>query len=1193
MASIRQRLHWFVVVGCIAATIPATAGDLRAVFDQLAVVVTPAGQDIYKCTVSPRMDRFTPGADTDVCRSEGGTTEMRVNNGWLEARRVDDQTGPSLWRGRVSPIGAFGRASIPGSRLEWNAPPGEAIYGLGQRFNGLNQAGKFVEMWIRDEPGQGAEGKASYFCTPVLFSSAGYAVFAADNPEGEFSLNPLGEGLNRYLRGGQAWTFYVALGPTLRDLVQKRIGIQGPIRGVPDWAWGPWISRNSYEHQGEAEDAIRGMVDRDIPVAVIVQEAWKGSSHTGDFNNFSGDRWPDVSGFFALCGKHGIRNVLWQVPIIHPTSPDFSDAERQGFFVRKPDGSVSWRREWLEGFANLDFTRPEAVRWWQDQMRDEVRLGVRGFKNDDGEDIKPDDVFADGRRGWQMHNEFSVLYAKALFALFDQEKVDGMLWGRSASLGCEQTPALWAGDQYATWAQYRSLLPAGLSSGLSGAPFWGHDIGGYIDQPTPELYIRWLQFGAFSPMMQYHGVLKREPWEFGKEAERAYKLLAGIRMNLRPTLKALGRAAVRTGLPIMRPMAMEFPDDPRFRDEDSQYMLGSDLLVAPVLEEGATGRRIKFPAGRWQHLLLPVAYSGPSDVVVPLDLVSAPVFVREGSALMVELAEGKELGSWKDGVTERALLFDASRAVLSDVSFPLSGSTLTGRATITFRVNTNSVRELSVFAAPRGKPDRRSPLPLVIDGDKATVELNYKGTHEADFVITVQGGGSHLFAGTMRWQSPVTIDTEVAGSRFVSGGERKIRARLVNHSDDALKIDLSATASGDITIGDSTRAIEIQPRGDWSGEWSLDIGTADGISDAVVRLVARADDRILGEESVHFARPLRMAVAGPFPAREKEAFTAPFPPEWELSPDVRFSTAEGIVRWTTLPADHHDHHDGIDFEALWGQRDHAAGYSAAKIRSRTSRDAELRVGADDTLSVWLNGNLIFAKEVYRLAAWDQEVIPLKLPAGDSTLVFKVAQDRNPWRLLVHLTGPQGSALVGVSDIFDAAAYSSGRRDDGPVVESPRPIAWQLAGPFPLENRDDKASPGRLDALASAPKPWPADITWRSASEVSDYSGTFDLNAFYGNQLYVDAYAYAEWNVSKPTPIVLQCGSDDGLVIWLNGRRIHTANKWRGFKRAEETVKATLQPGRNVLFCRIRQGDGAWKFRIDAWDVSSKPYRPLQ
>lgn len=574
---------------------------LTSSFAGLDVSVTSVGKNIFRVDVAP---------------AESTNSAIQL-----------ERAGKVLWTGHVQALASYGQANVPGIEISWPAAD-EAIYGLGQRFNALNQAGKKCEMWIRDEPGQSG-GDASYFCTPVLFSTRGYAIFAADNPEGYFDFNSSGDGKNRYRRAGQTATIYVAFGRSLKELIAARARIQGPFGGIPDWAWGPWISRNSYENQDEAEAAIRGMIERRLPVAAIVQEAWKGTSETGDFNNFNTNKWPRLDEYFKLCADHDIKTILWQVPVIHPSSPEYAAAANAGYFVKAADGSVRLRKHWLEGFANVDFTNPKAVAWWKNLLRPTVRKGVSGFKVDDGEDIEPEDVFFDDRRGWQLHNEYSVLYARAIASLFKEENVRSVLWVRSASLDCERTPALWAGDQYAKWEQLRSLVPAGLSASISGAPFWGHDIGGYIGTPSPELYIRWTQFGTFCPLMQYHGQTAREPWNFGPDAEAAYKRLTNLRMKLKPTLIALGKEAARTGMPIMRPMILEFPDDPRFVNEDSQYMLGPDLLVAPILEEGVTKRIVKFPKGTWTQLLDQRDFVGPDDTEVEISLKSAPVFIRK------------------------------------------------------------------------------------------------------------------------------------------------------------------------------------------------------------------------------------------------------------------------------------------------------------------------------------------------------------------------------------------------------------------------------------------------------------------------------------------------------------------------------------------------------------------------------------
>lgn len=720
--------------------------SVRRTGDNLQVTVTE---------MAPNVFRFDIRAST-ATGFVFSTTSRRVR---LEkddaAIRVEAGKGRA-WRGKVLRLPEFGRARVPGLELSWLTWPDEAIYGLGERFGRLNQAGRVVEMWIADVPGQEGADAPSYYVAPVLYGTRGYVLFATDNPEGIFDLNSRGDGVNRYRRAGDRLTFYLAFGRSLKELVAKRASVQGPYATIPDWAWGPWISRNSYETQAEAEAAIRGMIERGIPVAAIVQEAWKGPSETGRFNDFDAGRWPDLEGYFALCARHRIRTILWQVPIVHPSSPEFAEGERNGYFVKKPDGSISFRRQWLEGFANVDFTNPDAVKYFQNLMRAAVRKGVAGFKADDGEDIKPDDVFSDGRRGWEMHNEYSTLYNRALAELLRQEGVDGMLWARSGSLGNERYPGLWAGDQYARWDQMASLVPAGLSAGMSGMPFWGHDIGGYIGQPTPELYIRWSQFGALSPLMQYHGIQPREPWMFGAEAEAAYKLLANLRMNLVPTLIELGHEAAQTGWPIMRPMLMEFPDDPRFVHEDTQYMLGPDLLVAPVLTENATGRRIKFPKGMWQHALLPVAYTGPSEVEVPIDFCDAPLFVREGATLKLQLREGAPLGEWDRGAPVRNVTFGPGRAVLCDVIAPLAADISEPRVALSFELTGRVPPGLRIYWQMDNSTTK--PTPVVWKARQGKVEADLTPPSDMVFAGRIQRyviedpAGRLLWQGAIRWR---------------------------------------------------------------------------------------------------------------------------------------------------------------------------------------------------------------------------------------------------------------------------------------------------------------------------------------------------------------------------------------------------------------------------------------------------------
>jgi alpha-D-xyloside xylohydrolase len=1039
--------------------------------------------------------------------------------------------------------------------------------------------------------------------TPVLYSSRGYALFAAANPEAMFNLNSTGDGVHRYRRAGQSVTLRIALGEDWKELMDRRAAVDGPYRAVPDWAWGPWISRNSYETQAEAEEAIAGMLERDIPVSVIVQEAWKGSSEAGAFNSFSEDRWPDVEGYLAMCREHDIRNVLWQVPILHPSSPHYKVGKEKGYFVKKPDGTISHRKAWLAGFANLDFTNPDAVAFWQDLLRPVVRMGAYGFKADDGEDIKPDDVFFDGRRGWDMHNEYSTLYNRALTELFDQEGVAGMLWARSGSLGIEQAPALWAGDQYATWQQMKSLIPAGLSSSMSGMPFWGHDIGGYIGNPSPELYMRWVQLGTFSPFMQYHGIKPREPWFFGPQAERAYSKMAHMRMNLRPTLKALGEEAARTGYPIMRPMAFEFPSDPRFPQLDTQYMLGPDLLVAPIVEEDATGRRVLFPEGRWQHMLYPVVYEGPAEYEVPLHLETAPVFVREGARLAVEMEEGATWGEWEKGVPEREVAYPPSRAHVANLQADLWGDVLTRRAQVAFDVPAGLEGPLRLMwmledGSQRGviklKPSEDGRVQVnigealegVVNGSRQKFRIQQAG---------VDGERQTLFEGAVRWRSPLVVSAEPEGSRFVREGERGVFLHIHNRSPRPVETEVIAETESSAAVLPAEKRVTV-PAGETAKvRFILRADPANRVGDIPVDFDVIAQDRLLGRTHVRFTRPLRWIVAGPFPTGERKGYGTPYPPEWIVDEDVQFETESGPVKWWALDADHTVRNNGINFIEAFGRLDHRVGYAFTRVHSDRPRDAELRFGSDDTLTVWLNGEKVYSVETYRDIAWDQEVVPVRLKRGENTIRVKVAQDRNAWRLMMHITAPGGTPLDGLTDAFsDHHAFDPMRVVDGPRVPLPRPVQWQVAGPVSFD-RDQAWPTGRYDGLARDAN-WPPEregLTWHAAADLSNYAGVVDLNELLGRELYVDAYAAASVRVDKPTLAEFRVGSDDGITLWLNGTPVLEVDEWRGYEPDENRVRAMLKAGENRLFARIRQGTGNWKFSVNLWDVSRKPYRPIQ
>lgn len=1138
---------------CLAACLAACAAPPAAA-DSPTLQLSPLAPGVY------RVDADTTGADAPGAITVG----------------LDDAAITLT----VRPLDAFGRAAVPGLEWSWPARPGEVITGLGERFDALDQAGKRVEMWIEDAPLQ--PDAKTYYAAPILYSSAGYALAATDNPEGVFDLDSAHAGLNRYQRAGTTGSLIVVLRPTLDEQLRAlmpRLALPEPI---PDWAWGPWISRNSYETQAEAEAALAGMRERRLPVAAIVQEAWKGPSEQGQFNQWASPGWPDPTGFLNACTAAGVRNILWQVPVLHPASPRFAEAEANGYLVRRPDGSVSFREAWLAGFANIDMTNPAAVAWWQDLMRPLVRAGVAGFKADDGEDIKATDVFSDGRRGWQLHNEYSVLYARAIDELLDEEGADGILWARSGSLGQQRHPALWAGDQAATWEQLRTLIPAGLSVGLSGMPFWGHDIGGYAGQPSPELYIRWLQLGTLSPMMQYHGVNAREPWAFGDEADRAYAFAARARMNLVPHLRSLAGEAARTGVPIMRPMAMVFPSDPRSAREDSQYMLGADLLVAPVLEPGAHGRRVRVPEGRWRLATQRVIFEGPSEAVVPVGMVDLPLLVRANASLELALPEGGSLGDWREGTPAREVADWDDGPMMLDPSLPVRASSADTPVTLRFKVAACArPRALWRWADASGPWHAESAEPA---GDGWSVDLTpppderRPGRRQAYRVVADAGGTPvELLAAEIAYRAP--LDLEPVGPTTITGDRSPIAVRARNPLDEPFEGTL-AWRSGEAPASErATRDIRLAPGESAIVEWSVR-RPGGRVGTLAASVEARQRGRVVMTVPVGVQGGVRWAIAGPFdaPPDSPRLFGRPLGPEFSTDADVAF--AGGTARWRALdPGDLPDA-GRLDFNRLLGRRDFAAAYAMTKVRSDRAQPAELRFGSDDTLVVWVNGELAHAAEAYRSAAPDQEIVPVRLRGGVNTIVAQVAQDINAWELLFRLTGPRGGAIAGVADGFDDfASYAPGRAPPARTL-SVRGFAWSVAGPYPWADAPGEASPDLpSDRIALDP----AFDGWSRLAGDPGSLGGIDLAEAVGLGGNRAAYLRAEVESPLAREVTLRAGSDDGLVVWVNGERVWAREVGRVFRAGEDEVRVRLRAGVNTLVFRVSQLGGEWRFQGELYD----------
>ncbi|WP_425575986.1 alpha-xylosidase [Streptomyces axinellae] len=399
------------------------------------------------------------------------------------------------------------------------------------------------------------------------------------------------------------------------------------------------------------------MAERDIPLGVFHFDCfWMRAYQWCDFT-WDPEVFPDPEGVLRRLKEGGdLRVCVWINPYIAQKSPLFEEAARLGHLVRRPDGSV-WQWDlWQAGMGLVDFTHPGARAWYADKLRALLGQGVDCFKTDFGERVPTDVVWHDGSDPERMHNYYTQLYNRTVFETLTEERGTGeaVLFARSATTGGQQYPVHWGGDCESTFGAMAESLRGGLSLGLTGFGFWSHDIGGFEGTPSPELFKRWVQFGLLSSHSRLHGSTSyRVPWAYDEEAVTVTRDFTRLKHRLMPYLYGAARQAAEHGTPVMRAMLLEFPGDPACHWLDRQYMLGDDLLVAPVFTaDGSVGFYV--PEGEWTHLLSGERFTGPGWRHERYSFASLPLLVRPGAVLPYGAGEERADYDWASGLTLRA-----------------------------------------------------------------------------------------------------------------------------------------------------------------------------------------------------------------------------------------------------------------------------------------------------------------------------------------------------------------------------------------------------------------------------------------------------------------------------------------------------------------------------------------------------------
>jgi alpha-D-xyloside xylohydrolase len=358
----------------------------------------------------------------------------------------------------------------------------------------------------------------------------------------------------------------------------------------------------------------------------------------------------------------GLRICVWINPYIAQRSSLFEEGRDNGYLLKRPNGDVWQWDEWQAGMGLVDFTNPDAYRWYADKLRELVDMGVDCFKTDFGERIPTDVVYADGSDPEGMHNYYTFLYNRCVFEVLEEKlgKGEATLFARSGTTGSQQYPVHWGGDSSASYESMAETLRGGLSLGMSGFGFWSHDIGGFESTASPDVYKRWIAFGLLSSHSRLHGSSSyRVPWLYDEESVDVLRHFTKLKCRLMPYLWAAACEAHEKGTPVLRAMALEFPDDPACAHLDRQYMLGPSLLVAPVFsEDGEVEYYV--PAGRWTHLLSGDVVEGPGWHRETHDYLSLPLLVRPGTRLPWGARDDRPDYDYEDGLTWREFELDGA-----------------------------------------------------------------------------------------------------------------------------------------------------------------------------------------------------------------------------------------------------------------------------------------------------------------------------------------------------------------------------------------------------------------------------------------------------------------------------------------------------------------------------------------------------
>ena len=514
----------------------------------------------------------------------------------------------------------------------------EMIFGCGESATGLNKAGQKVNLFVTDP--QGPETDQMYKPIPFFMSNRGYGMFMHTSAPVTCDFGATYIGLNKMFMGDENLDLFVFFGEP-KDILDEYTDLVGKPGMPPLWSFGTWMSRITYFSEKEGYDVAANIRKNKYPCDVIhFDTGWFDVDWQCDYK-FSENRFQNPQQMLKDLRSQGFHVCLWQLPYFTPKNRYFSELIEKDMYVKNGNGELPYED------VVLDFSNPETVKWYQDKLAGLLNIGVSAIKVDFGEAAPLNGIYASGKSGWYEHNLYPVRYDMAVSEITKKLHNENIMWARAAWAGSQRYPLHWGGDAATTNTGLLGMMHRTVEDSVSGFSFWSHDMGGFVKSTPEDLYCRWIPFGFLTSHTRAHGAPPTEPWLYdSKRVQDVFRKSAEMKYRLMPYVYAQAKECTEKGLPMLRALFVEFPDDPGAWKVDDEYLFGSQILVAPLLESGMTGRTVYLPEGKWIDYQTEKVYEGGWHRI---EAGSLPIImlVRDGSVLPhLKLAQSTAEMDW-------------------------------------------------------------------------------------------------------------------------------------------------------------------------------------------------------------------------------------------------------------------------------------------------------------------------------------------------------------------------------------------------------------------------------------------------------------------------------------------------------------------------------------------------------------------